>query len=311
MDVYPRTLAWQIARHARAAPEAPAILAPGRAPLAYAGLAQQISQTADDLARTGFGHRSRVALILRNGPEMAVALVSVMSCTTCVPLNPDAGDDTLRELCERTRVDAIVIADDAPPALHAMARALLYRDDRALPIGPGTRRNLHAALLFRASRHERALRKTRRCRAPVEHFGHDGPREARSPDAEGSFRLCAPSCRALRHRRARSGALRDPSFHGERHPAQFVAASCRRRQPDLRTGLRSRTHGRVADGVRTDVSFGEPGGASRPARRDRAPGRRAAPCAALHHVGDHGDRARTSSFAWRSASAYRSSRRTR
>jgi acyl-CoA synthetase (AMP-forming)/AMP-acid ligase II len=83
-----------------------------------------MSQTADVLARAGFGHRSRVAIMLPNGPEMAVALLSVMCCTTCVPLDPDAGDDTLREVCKRTRAEAVVIADDASRRLYAMARAL-------------------------------------------------------------------------------------------------------------------------------------------------------------------------------------------
>jgi acyl-CoA synthetase (AMP-forming)/AMP-acid ligase II/acyl carrier protein len=69
-------------------PDAPAILAPGRKPLTYAGLQAQIEATVEALNRMGLGRSDRVALVLPNGPEMAVAFLAVSACATCAPLNP-------------------------------------------------------------------------------------------------------------------------------------------------------------------------------------------------------------------------------
>jgi amino acid adenylation domain-containing protein len=40
------------------------------------------------LQAVGLGHNDRIALVLPNGPEMAVAFLAVAACATCVPLNP-------------------------------------------------------------------------------------------------------------------------------------------------------------------------------------------------------------------------------
>jgi acyl-CoA synthetase (AMP-forming)/AMP-acid ligase II len=123
-EPHPGTLAWQIAQHAQATPSAPAILAPGRTTLTYAGLSTRIVHTAHALANAGFGRCDRIALALPHGPEMAVASLAIASCATCVPLDPDGDIGTLRAVCERARVAAIVLADDGREELVAMARAL-------------------------------------------------------------------------------------------------------------------------------------------------------------------------------------------
>lgn len=67
---------------------APAILAPDRMPLPYAGLHQHICQTVGMLNSLGIARNDRVAIVLPNGPEMAVAFLAVAACATAAPLNP-------------------------------------------------------------------------------------------------------------------------------------------------------------------------------------------------------------------------------
>jgi acyl-CoA synthetase (AMP-forming)/AMP-acid ligase II/acyl carrier protein len=70
-----------------------AILAPNRAPLSYSRLREQADYVAAILNSTGVGRNDRVALVLPNGPELAVAYASVVSCATVAPLNPSSSYD--------------------------------------------------------------------------------------------------------------------------------------------------------------------------------------------------------------------------
>lgn len=118
------TMAGQIAGIARTAPHAPAILAPGFAALDFGALARQMSAAAEALAGFGFSKGSRIALALPNGPHATVALLSVLGCATCVPLNPAVDEATLRSVCRRLRVDAIVVTGEASQQFHAIAADL-------------------------------------------------------------------------------------------------------------------------------------------------------------------------------------------
>src|SRR5450432_3189865 len=76
-----------LAFHAEQQPDAPAILAPGRSALSYSRLYQQVSETVTALNNMGIGRNDRVALVLPEGPDMAVALLAVSSGATSIPLN--------------------------------------------------------------------------------------------------------------------------------------------------------------------------------------------------------------------------------
>jgi acyl-CoA synthetase (AMP-forming)/AMP-acid ligase II len=67
---------------------APAIGAPNREPLMYAGLRALCVRTAELLTRAGIGRDDRVAIVLPNGPEAATAFVSVAASAVAAPLNP-------------------------------------------------------------------------------------------------------------------------------------------------------------------------------------------------------------------------------
>jgi acyl-CoA synthetase (AMP-forming)/AMP-acid ligase II len=67
---------------------APALTAPGRRALSYAGLRVLVERTARSVRALGIGPRERVAIVLPNGPEMASAFLAVGSIATAAPLNP-------------------------------------------------------------------------------------------------------------------------------------------------------------------------------------------------------------------------------
>ena len=73
---------------AERSPACIAIAAPSRAPLTYHRLHAQMDATIRALNRMGTGRNGRVALLLPQGPEMAVALMAVAAGATCIPLNP-------------------------------------------------------------------------------------------------------------------------------------------------------------------------------------------------------------------------------
>ncbi|MEA2922956.1 MAG: oxalate---CoA ligase, partial [Alphaproteobacteria bacterium] len=76
-------------------PDAPAILAPGRAPLSYGRLYRHIDGMGRTLRTMGVGRHDRVAVVLPNGPELAVAILTVSASAVCVPMNPAYGREEL------------------------------------------------------------------------------------------------------------------------------------------------------------------------------------------------------------------------
>ena len=57
-------------------PDAPALLAPDRRPLTYAGLREHVERTSRTLRAIGIGRHDRVAIVLPNGPELVSAILS-------------------------------------------------------------------------------------------------------------------------------------------------------------------------------------------------------------------------------------------
>jgi len=74
--------------HARQTPDAIAIEVPSRKPLNYQILSSYISEVVSQLKSMGVGRGDRVAMVLPNGPEMAVAFLAIGAAATCAPLNP-------------------------------------------------------------------------------------------------------------------------------------------------------------------------------------------------------------------------------
>jgi acyl-CoA synthetase (AMP-forming)/AMP-acid ligase II len=111
---------------AKCIPDAPAILAPGRAPLTYGRLYQHIDKTRRALRATGIGHRDRVAVVLPNGPEMAVAILTVEASAACAPLNPAYGAEEFERYFADLQPRAVITQAgiDSPARRAALSRGV-------------------------------------------------------------------------------------------------------------------------------------------------------------------------------------------
>src|SRR5215471_3905224 len=113
---------------AEANPDTPAVLAPGRPPLSYAGLFDQLTQTLDVLNRAGYGRGDRVAVALPPGPDTTVALLAALTGCVCVPLNPAISAAELSALLMRCRADVLITC------IASLGHAAQVAVDRGIPV---------------------------------------------------------------------------------------------------------------------------------------------------------------------------------
>jgi len=120
---------------ARRIPDAPAILAPGRAPLTYGVLHQHLLETEQALRAMGIGRTDRVALVLPNGPELAVTIVTIAAAATCVPINPAYGAVELDKYFTDLRPRALITQAgvESPARRLALARGIRVIELSVLP----------------------------------------------------------------------------------------------------------------------------------------------------------------------------------
>ena len=86
-DFRPRSAYSLLQSLAAKQPDQPAILSVNSPPLTYQGLLAQVNRTVATLNRHGIGRGDRVALVLPNGPDLAVAFLAVAAGAACAPLN--------------------------------------------------------------------------------------------------------------------------------------------------------------------------------------------------------------------------------
>jgi acyl-CoA synthetase (AMP-forming)/AMP-acid ligase II/acyl carrier protein len=108
---------------AECTPNALAILAPGRAPLTYGRLRAHINDVVQTLHSMGLGRNNRVALMLPNGPETAVAFLAVAAGATCVPLNPAYGANELGFYLAELHAEALIVQAGMDSPARAVAQA--------------------------------------------------------------------------------------------------------------------------------------------------------------------------------------------
>src|SRR5436190_8742842 len=104
--------------------DAPAVLAPGRRSLSYGDLLQHLVKTVEDLRAFGIKRNDRVAMVVPNGPEMAVGFLSVTAGATCAPLNPGYRTNEFEFYLTDTRAKALVIAAGLESPARDVARTL-------------------------------------------------------------------------------------------------------------------------------------------------------------------------------------------
>jgi acyl-CoA synthetase (AMP-forming)/AMP-acid ligase II len=94
----------------------PAIGAPGRVDLTYAGLRDLVEATGRSLAGAGIGPGDRVGIVLANGPAMASCFLAVAAHATAAPLNPGYREDEFDFYISDLKAKAVILAagDDTP-----------------------------------------------------------------------------------------------------------------------------------------------------------------------------------------------------
>lgn len=103
--------------------DAPAIGAPDRPWLDFAGLRALIGETRASLAAAGIGRGDRVAIVLPNGPAMATAFIAVAASATTAPLNPAYRAEELDFYLSDLGAKALIVTEDETgPAVAAAER---------------------------------------------------------------------------------------------------------------------------------------------------------------------------------------------
>src|SRR5262245_10386751 len=105
-------------------PEAPAIIAKDRYALSYARLYRQIEGVATWVNEAGISSHDRVAIVLPNGPEMAVASVAVSACAASAPLNPAYRSEEFDFYLSELRAKALLVQRGSKSDAVAVARSL-------------------------------------------------------------------------------------------------------------------------------------------------------------------------------------------
>jgi acyl-CoA synthetase (AMP-forming)/AMP-acid ligase II/acyl carrier protein len=90
-------------------PDAAAILEPGQKILTYCRLREQIEYVVRSLNSVGIGRNHRVALMLQNGSDMAVAFLATSAGATSVPLSPDCAESELKLYLDDLDIKALII----------------------------------------------------------------------------------------------------------------------------------------------------------------------------------------------------------
>lgn len=123
IPAYPpaRTLGQAIVAHAASRPHAPAIVIEGRKILSYGVLAQQVERVGAVLKQAGIGAKNRVAIVMPDSGDLALAIAAVACHTTVVPLNPRLTAAEIDALFVSHRLDAIVLLEGADIPAHAAA----------------------------------------------------------------------------------------------------------------------------------------------------------------------------------------------
>jgi len=100
------------------ADQATCISTPGGKPLTYAALRALAAQTVAALNAQGVGRNDRVAIVLDNGPEMAVAFLCIAAGATAAPLNPAYRADEFEFYLSDLNARLLIVAHDkSSPAL--------------------------------------------------------------------------------------------------------------------------------------------------------------------------------------------------
>lgn len=84
----------------------------GRAPVSYRALVDQIERNAAQLTAIAKGRRPRIGIVMPNGADMAVTLLSVCCAGAAIPLNPGYREAEFEDYFRETRIEALIVPVD-------------------------------------------------------------------------------------------------------------------------------------------------------------------------------------------------------
>lgn len=92
--------------------------------LTHAQLRRQVDHIGRALQSLGVHKTDRVALVLPNGPEMAVVFLGIACHATCAPLNPAFREEEFKHYLEDLNAKVAVVSDTTGEAVESVARKL-------------------------------------------------------------------------------------------------------------------------------------------------------------------------------------------
>lgn len=117
------TIGQLLCEQAEQNPHSIAIAAPNRLSLTYSRLYTHIQDTVKTLNSMGLGRGERIAIVLPNGPEMAVAFLAVSACATSVPLNPAYLAPEFEFYLDDLNAKALIVQSGVDSPARAVAKA--------------------------------------------------------------------------------------------------------------------------------------------------------------------------------------------
>jgi acyl-CoA synthetase (AMP-forming)/AMP-acid ligase II/thioesterase domain-containing protein len=127
LDLEGKTIFGLVKTSSLRSPKSMAIEDPDRRPLCYDELLDRLRYSVRYLNGCGLSRNDRVAVILPNGPEMAVTFLGVSSCATCAPINPQINAEELRFLLRDMRAKALVFSPGVDSRLLSVVDELGIR----------------------------------------------------------------------------------------------------------------------------------------------------------------------------------------
>lgn len=117
--------------------DAPAILTADGAVLTHGELRNRVDRLADDLRALGVGPGDRIAIVLPNGPAMAIAFLAATVAGCAAPLNPKYREDEFRFYMDDLGARVLVTAvDDGEAAIAAAGAAMVHIVASGDPLDP-------------------------------------------------------------------------------------------------------------------------------------------------------------------------------
>ncbi len=105
-------------------PEAPALSTPDQRSLSFGQLQRLVTNTVSGLQSHGFDSQSRLAIVLRNSPQMAAAFLALAAGFVCAPLNPASQAYDFELNLRDLRPQALIVESGVDSPVREVARSL-------------------------------------------------------------------------------------------------------------------------------------------------------------------------------------------